>query len=200
MRLTTKVYLATTLVATIGAASIGTSNIILSYESKVSSIRAVMLENMSLIDGTSVDAIEDAITVGEGSTVPISISYVNPDGASSLIHDDGSSRAVVLTSKQLSAATLKPTEYGSQMIGVLNLVNGGNLIFSSSVQEAQEERTSDLNRTLILYVVTLFGMVLLVWLTLRRDLRSIRRINSAALKLPKETLRQPCPTREVTLR
>lgn len=183
MRLTTKVYLATALVATVGAASIGSSNVLLSYDSKVSGIKAVMTENTAMIDGTSIDAISDAITIGEVSVQPMSITYVDPEGGVSLIHDDGPALTKDLPSESLARAVKAPIESGSNLVSALSLSNGGHLLFVSSIAEAQAERTADLNRTIVLYLFTLAGMVLLVWLTLRRDLRSIRRINSAALKI-----------------
>lgn len=193
MRLTTKVYLATALVATVGAASIGTSNVILSYETKVSGIKAVMVENASLIDATSVDAVSDAITIGEVSTLPMSISYVGPEGSLSLIHDDGPALTKDLDAKTLERALIAPVESGENLVSAIDLSNDGHLLFSSSIQEAQGERTEDLNRTLVLYLFTLAGMVLLVWLTLRRDLRSIRRINAAALKIAEGDLEAELP-------
>lgn len=193
MRLTTKVYLATALVATVGAASIGTSNIVLSYETKLSGIKAVMAENASMIDATSVDAISDAITIGEVSTLPMSINYVGPEGSLSLIHDDGPALTKDLDDKSLQRAMKAPIELGETLVSALELSNGGHLLFSSSIQEAQRERSDDINRTLILYLITLAGMVLLVWLTLRRDLRSIRRINAAALKIAEGDLTAELP-------
>jgi signal transduction histidine kinase len=79
------------------------------------------------------------------------------------------------------------------VISSIKLSYGGYLIFEASIKQANNDLRANLTRLITVYLATLASMVLLVWLTLRRDLRSIRRINSAALKIAKGDLDASLP-------
>ena len=183
MRLTTKVYLATSLVATLGAAAIGSTAVLFSYETEVSRTRSALVQDSALIDGTSIDALGDAITVGQSSASPISIAYLDSSDRLSQIHNDGLKIKRAPTSAQLKKATKAPVALGDVLMSSVSLDSGGYLIFEASIAQANKDFRANLTRLAFTYVLTLASMFLLVWLTLRRDLRSIRRINSAALRI-----------------
>lgn len=183
MRLTTKVYLATSLVATVGAAAIGSTAVLFSYENEVSRIRSTLVEDAALIDGTSMDALSDAITVGQSSTSPISIAYLDSSGRLGQIHDDGLKIKNAPTPAELKKATKAPLAIGDVLMSAVSLESGGYLIFEASIAQPNKDIRANLTRLAFIYMLTLASMILLVWLTLRRDLRSIRRINAAALRI-----------------
>ena len=75
----------------------------------------------------------------------------------------------------------------------LELDTGGYLILESSIAQANTDLRADVTRLVAIYLATLATMTLLVWLTLRRDLRSIRRINAAALRIASGDLEASLP-------
>ena len=183
MRLTTKVYLATSLVATIGAGAIGSTAVLFSFDTEISRIKKTLVQDSALIDGTSLDALSDAITVGQASESPISIAYLDSADRLSLIHDDGLKITRAPTASQLKSGSVSPISIGDTMMRAVPLDSGGYLILEASISQPNKDLRSNLTRLAVTYLSTLGAMFLLVWLTLRRDLRSIRRINAAALKI-----------------
>jgi two-component system OmpR family sensor kinase len=183
MRLTTKVYLATALVATVGAGAIGSTAVLFSFDTEMSRIRAALVQDSALIDGTSMDALSDAITVGQASESPISIAYLDSSDRISQIHDDGLKIVKAPTIAQLERGAKAPIALGERLMSAVPLSTGGYLILEASTTQIHKDLRGNLTRLGLIYAVTLASMILLVWLTLRRDLRSIRRINAAALKI-----------------
>jgi two-component system OmpR family sensor kinase len=183
MRLTTKVYLATSLVATIGAAAIGSTSVLLTYQNEVSRVQSALIEDAGLIDGSSMDALSDAITVGESSGLPISIAYLDSGNRMSQIHDDGLKITEAPSAANLKLSSERPLALGDNLIASVPLSTGGYLIFEASIAKANSDLRANLAQLVLIYAITLASMFLLVWLTLRRDLRSIRRINAAALRI-----------------
>ena len=193
MRLTTKVYLATTLVATIGAGSIGASSTLLAYDSEVSRVAQTLKADVALIDATSIDALGDALTVGQSSPYPISIAYLDESDRLSQIHDDGIKITAAPTAGQIKQSLKKPTPIGDVMVSSIKLSTGGYLILESSIAHANQDWRANITRLVAIYLATLGSMLVLVWLTLRRDLRSIRRINAAALRIANGDLEASLP-------
>ena len=183
MRLTTKVYLATALVATVGAGAIGSTAVLFTYDTEISRIRNTLVQDSTLIDGTSMDALSDAITVGQASSSPVSIAYLDSSDRLSLIHDDGLKITKAPTPSQLERGVKAPIAIGERLMSAVALNTGGYLILEASTAQPNKDLRGNLTRLALIYVVTLASMILLVWLTLRRDLRSIRRINAAALRI-----------------
>lgn len=183
MRLTTKVYLATALIATAGAAAIGSTTLLFSYDAEVSRIRDTLTLDAALVEGSSIDALSDAITVGQGSASPVSIAYLDSGSRLSLIHDDGLKISKAPSAAQLEQASTNPIQIAETLVSAVPLTSGGYLIFEASTAQANADLRANLARLAFTYALTLAAMYLLVWLTLRRDLRSIRRINAAALKI-----------------
>ena len=196
MRLTTKVYLATSLVATIGTAAIGSTAVLFSYDVEVSRIRSALVQDSALIDGTSMDALSDAITVGQSSASPISIAYLDPSDRLSQIHDDGLKIKRTPSSAKLKKAIDAPVVMGDVLLSTVALDSGGYLIFEASIAQPNKDIRANLTRLGLIYLVTLASMYLLVWLTLRRDLRSIRRINAAALRIANGDLSAGLPDKK----
>ncbi len=193
MRLTTKVYLATSLVATIGAAAIGSTSVLFSYQSEVNRIAKTLTSDSSLIDATSIDALSEAITIGESSASPISIAYLDSGNLLSQIHDDGLKITHKPSSAELKASLKRPSQFGDRLVSALKLSSGGYLLLEASIAHANQDLRTNLARLISIYLATLASMVFLVWLTLRRDLRSIRRLNQAALSIANGDLETAIP-------
>ncbi len=193
MRLTTKVYLATSLVATIGAAAIGSTSVLFAYQGEVTRVSKTIKSDVALIDATSIDALSDAITVGQSSASPISIAYLDTGNRLSEIHDDGLKINRAPNSTELKRSLKNPIAIGDRLVSSLQLTTGGYLIFEASISHANQDLKANLARLVAIYLATLAIMVLLVWLTLRRDLRSIRRINEAAIKIANGDLETSIP-------
>lgn len=193
MRLTTKVYLATALVATLGAGTVGATSVLFTHQNEINRVSHTLISDAALIDPTSVDALGDAITVGQGSASPISIAYLDSSQRLSQIHDDGLSITKAPARTLLEESLKKPTVSGDIVVSSLKLTYGGYLIFESSIKQTNSDLRANLTRLVTVYIATLGLMVLLVWLTLRRDLRSIRRINGAALKIANGDLETSLP-------
>ncbi|MCX8528955.1 MAG: HAMP domain-containing sensor histidine kinase [Rhodoluna sp.] len=193
MRLTTKVYLATALVATVGAGAIGTTSVLFTYQSEVSRVSKTLTSDRALIDATSIDALGDAITVGQSSASPISIAFLDSSNRLSQIHNDGLKIIRAPSASQLKQGAKSPVVEGDKLIASLKLSTGGYLLFEASIAQANRDLRANVARLLAIYLATLASMVVLVWLTLRRDLRSIRRINQAALAIANGDLETSIP-------
>ena len=184
MRLTTKVYLATALVATVGAGAIGSTAVLFSFDTEMSRIRTALVQDSALIDGTSMDALTDAITVGQASETPISIAYLDSGDRLSQIHDDGLKITRAPTSKQLERGAKAPIAMGEKLMSAVPIITGGYIILQASTAQIHNDFRTNLTRLGLIYAVTLASMILLVWLTLRRDLRSIRNWRSGSSPSP----------------
>jgi two-component system OmpR family sensor kinase len=180
MRLAVKVYLATSLVATLGTFAVGGSATYLAFEQERTALTDAINLDASEIDPNSIDALSDAIAVGIASDVPISIAYIDPSGLVSLIHNDGPNIVAKPSEQTLSAASTKVLELKGNLVRSLEMDNGGYLFMKASLKPAQSHLERNVWNLLAIYLGVLASMFLLVWLTLRRDLRSIRRINAAA--------------------
>jgi two-component system OmpR family sensor kinase len=193
MRLTTKVYLATSLIATLGTGAIGSTAVLFSYENEVSRVKAALVNDAALIDGTSVDALSDAITVGQASASPISIAYQDSGKRLSQIHDDGLKINSAPSAANLKQAEKAPVAIGDILVSAVPLDTGGHLIMEASIAQANQDLRANVTRLAFSFALTLAAIYLLVWLTLRRDLRSIRRINAAALRIAEGDLEASLP-------
>lgn len=196
MKLATKVYLSTAIVATLGVAATGASSVMVAYDSEISAVKNTMLEDISLIDATSYDALGDALNVGLSSSTPISIAYLDNAGRLSLIHDDGPDIPVAPSKSELVKTANTPTITGENLVASLKLDTGGYLIFVSSLALENQHLNDNLARLAANYAITLFSMLAVVWLTLRRDLRSIRRIRAAALQIADGNLSARLPNKK----
>jgi two-component system OmpR family sensor kinase len=193
MRLTTKVYLATTLVATIGTGAIGSTSVLLSYQNEIGRVSKTLTSDTALIDASSYEALSDAITVGQASSYPISIAYLDSSNRLSQIHDDGLTIKKAPDATTLKKSLSRPVTVGDVMVSSLELETGGYLVFESSIAQTNSDLRANVQRLVTIYLATLASMTLLVWLTLRRDLRSIRRINAAALRIASGDLEASLP-------
>ena len=193
MRLTTKVYLATTLVATIGTGAIGSTSVLLSYENEIGRVSKTLTSDTALIDASSYEALSDAITVGQASSYPISIAYLDSSNRLSQIHDDGLTIKKAPDATTLKKSLSRPVTVGDVIVSSLELETGGYLVFESSIAQTNADLRANVQRLVTIYLATLASMTLLVWLTLRRDLRSIRRINAAALRIASGDLEASLP-------
>ena len=193
MRLTTKVYLATTLVATIGTGAVGSTSVLLAYQNEITRVSQTLLDDAALIDASSYDALSDALTVGQSSPYPISIAYLDTSDRLSQIHDDGLEITSAPDASTLKKSLKKPISVGDALVSSLELDTGGYLILESSIAQANTDLRANVTRLVAIYLATLATMTLLVWLTLRRDLRSIRRINAAALRIASGDLEASLP-------
>ena len=193
MRLTTKLFLSTATLVTLGTAAVGVSTVAVNYSSEVKTLATAMNRDASLIDVTSYDALGDALAVGQESDVPISIAFVSSGGLVTLIHDDGPKVSESLALELLRSKRSTSFEHGDFLARTLKLDTGGDLVMVSSLATIK----GNLNRNLIalglLYVGVLLLMLTLTWLALRKDMRSIKRLNAAATAIASGDLEATIP-------
>lgn len=195
MRLSLKVYLATSVIATLGTFAVGGSATYLAYEQERTTLADSINQDASEIDPNTIDALSDAIAVGIASDVPISIAYIDPSGLVSLIHNDGPNITTKPTEQTLVSSSSKVLEVKGNLVRSLAMDNGGYLFLKASLKPAQGNLQRSVWNLLAIYVGVLASMFLLVWLTLRRDLSSIRRINSAAVRIADGELEAKLPNK-----
>ena len=193
MRLTTKLFLSTATLVTLGTAAVGVSTVAVNYSSEVKTLATAMNRDASLIDVTSYDALGDALAVGQESDVPSSIAFVSSGGLVTLIHDDGPKVSESLALELLRSKRSTSFEHGDFLARTLKLDTGGDLVMVSSLATIK----GNLNRNLIalglLYVGVLLLMLTLTWLALRKDMRSIKRLNAAATAIASGDLEATIP-------
>ena len=146
MRLTTKVYLATTLVATIGTGAIGSTSVLLSYENEIGRVSKTLTSDTALIDASSYEALSDAITVGQASPYPISIAYLDSSNRLSQIHDDGLTIKKAPDATTLKKSLSKPVTVGDVIVSSLELETGGYLVFESSIAQTNSDLRANVQR------------------------------------------------------
>ena len=196
MKLSTKVYLATFIVATLGVGTVGASSVLVAYQSETSVASQEMLSDIALVDASSYDALSEALDIGQTSSTPISIAYLDNDKRVSLIHDDGPKLSYAPTDAELKAAAKKPIESNGSLISALKLRHGGHLVFLISIEPAKQHLQDNVARLLAIYLATVVAMFGLIWLTLRRDLLSIRRLRMTALEIAEGELDAVIPAKQ----
>lgn len=195
MRLAVKVYLATSVIATLGTFAVGGGATYLAYQQERTALSEAISLDASEIDPNSIDALSDAIAVGIASDVPISIAYIDPAGLVSLIHNDGPNITSKPSEQTLSAASTLVLEVKGNLVRSIELDNGGYLYLKASLGDALGNLQRNVLNSVAIYLGVLVSMILLVWLTLRRDLRSIRRINAAATRIANGELDSKLPNK-----
>lgn len=193
MKLTTKVYWATALVATLGAATLGSASIVLGYQGERTVISKSLKSDVAMVDPTNLDALDDALISAQSSQVPVSIAFIDAQRRLSVIASDGPKIIEAPTAAVLLASQSKAIEQGDRLISTLKLKQGGYLVFETSFASANTNLAKNVQGLVAIYLVTLALMVALVWLTLRRDLRSIKVINGAALRIADGDLTSTIP-------
>ncbi|CAB4948259.1 unannotated protein [freshwater metagenome] len=193
MKLTTKVYLATALVATLGAATLGSASIVLGYQGERTVISKSLKSVVAMVDPTNLDALDDALISAQSSQVPVSIAFIDAQRRLSVIASDGPKIIEAPTAAVLLASQRKAIEQGDRLISTLKLKQGGYLVFETSFASANTNLAKNVQGLVAIYLATLALMVALVWLTLRRDLRSIKVINGAALRIADGDLTSTIP-------
>jgi signal transduction histidine kinase len=193
MKLTTKVYLATALVATLGAATLGSASIVLGYQGERNVISKSLKSDVAMVDPTNLDALDDALISAQSSQVPVSIAFIDAQRRLSVIASDGPKISESPTTAVLLASQSKAIEQGDRLISTLKLKQGGYLVFETSFASANTNLAKNVQGLVAIYLATLALMVGLVWLTLRRDLRSIKVINGAALRIAEGDLSSSIP-------
>lgn len=188
MRLSTKLFLSTATLVTLGAAAVGVSTVAVNYSSEIKALAFSVERDASLIDVASYDALGDALAVGEESEVPISIAFVSSGGLVTVIHDDGPDITEQLALSLVSAKRNTAFERGDYLVRTLELETGGNLVMVSSLATIKENLNRNVFTLGLVYLGVLFLMLGLTWLALRKDLRSIRRLNAAATAIAKGDL------------
>ena len=193
MRLTTKLFLSTATLVTLGTAAVGASTVAVNYSSEVKTLASAINRDASQIDVTSYDALGDALAVGQESEVPISIAFVSSGGLVTLIHDDGPNLSESQALDLLEANRKDVFEYGDLLVRTLRLETGGDLVLVSSLATIKQNLNKNLVALGLVYVAVLLVMLTLTWLALRRDMRSIKRLNAAATAIAKGDLEASIP-------
>ncbi len=195
MKLTTKVYLATALVATLGAATLGSASIVLGYQGERTVISKSLKSDVAMVDPTNLDALDDALISAQSSQVPVSIAFIDAQRRLSVIASDGPKITESPAAAALLASQGKAIEQGDRLISTLKLKQDGYLVFETSFASANRNLAKNVQGLVAIYLATLALMVALVWLTLRRDLRSIKVINGAALRIADGDLSSSIPNK-----
>ena len=193
MRLTTKLFLSTATLVTLGTAAVGASTVAVNYSSEVKTLASAMNRDASQIDITSYDALGDALAVGQESEVPISIAFVSSSGLVTLIHDDGPNVSEAQALDLLKAKRTDAFENGDVLVRTLKLETGGDLVLVSSLATIKQNLNKNLFTLGLVYFGVLLLMLALTWLALRKDLRSIKKLNAAATAIAKGELDASIP-------
>lgn len=194
MRLGTKIFLATASVATIATVSVAGLTFSVDYASSRSSIVNSLKRDFAQIDVASVDALDQALTVNEYSSVPVSVFYVDSNDKISQLDAQAGTLTRGTTKKVLMTGLKAPAQVGSLVAITKPLASGGYLTLAASTRALDDRMRQSAVTLAAGYLASLALIVLLSWLLLRRDLASLRRLRKAASKIAAGNFKVKLPT------
>jgi len=164
MRIRTKVALATVGVATISSFTVGAAVLGISYNSGVKQIEQELVAAIEFVESSKDDAVTSALLAVGGRE--LTLAFVEADGSTTLLQDS----AGELTDSHLEKKTM-------------GLADGEKLIFAASSKSVFDSTINSLMLTLGLSSVVAALGILISWLTLRIDLKSIKTLTLDAQRI-----------------
>ena len=164
MKIRTKFALATAGVATVSSFAVGGASLAVSYNSGLKQIEKELVQVISFVENSKDDAVTSAILAVGGRE--LTLAYVEANGSTTLLQD--------------SAGGLSDAHMQKRVMG---LADGEKLIFAASSKSIFESTINSLFMTIWLSSLVAALGVVISWLTLRTDLKSIRELTNDAQRI-----------------
>lgn len=171
MRISTKVALATAGIATVSSFAVGGAALAVSYNSGLKQIEKGLVEVIGVVENSNDDAVTSALLAVGGRE--LTLAYVEVDGTTTLLQD--------------SAGALSDSHLEKR---VIELADGEKLILAASSKSIFESTLNSLVMTILLSSMVAALGVVISWLTLRTDLKNIKKLTNDAQRIAAGNLTQ----------
>lgn len=183
MKLSTKIFLSTASVATLATLTVAGSTVSVDYTNSRAGIIRSLRSDLAQVDTTSVDALDQALGLSDYSQISVSIFFLDTNDKVATLDSHGGSLPSNTAPASLIASTKQPRQIGNLLVVAKPLSSGGYIAIGASTKSLDERTRQSILTLLAGYGFALVGILMLVWLILRRDLRSLRELERAASKI-----------------